>query len=89
MSKEPGWRWSYLVHPAVALGITAVIGLGVWWADLRWWAMLPITPVFFVFGYWREKIQHDWEPLTVHQWVEALNWMVGSIIATGVWIPWL
>lgn len=32
--------------------------------------------LWFLFGYIREVIQHDWN-LTLHQWLEALAWPAG------------
>ncbi len=79
------WRFSYLVHPAIALGVVALIGLGFKFAGFSVWWMLLWAPLFALFGYWREKLQHVGEKLSGHQLVEALNWSVGAALATGAW----
>ena len=38
---------------------------------------------WFVLGYLREVMQHDWE-LTAHQWLEALAWPAGWYISVIV-----
>ena len=83
------WRWSYLVHPAIALGIVALIGLVYWWAGWPAWGMLAWTPIAVVLGIWREEMQHVGQKLSAHQWVEALNWSVGAALATLAWWHWL
>jgi hypothetical protein len=67
----------------MGFGINAII-IWMFWG-LPWWFGLATSPVVFAGGYTRERIQHwpqrlEWP----HQWIEALTWLFGALLAAIV-----
>jgi hypothetical protein len=73
--KLPGWTGTVLhaLGGAVITGAAVLIGIPGW---------LPVLLVG-VAGWLREVWQHDLR-LTLHQWIEALAWGVGSALSWAV-----
>ena len=79
--KLPGWTGA-LIHALVAGATTTVVAL---LSDPVWAAIL--VPVFAFGGWLREVAQHDlW--LSLHQWIEAIAWPLGSALA-WLLVVWL
>jgi hypothetical protein len=71
------WDWDYLLH---FLGGGVIVGITV--ASSHWLIPFLMVIVLVVFGWGREKMQHDWRlPLTRHQKIEALAWPAGGLVA--------
>ena len=63
-----------------------------WDFDYLWHFLIGLVIVgLFVFGYLREKRQHGWQKLTLHQHLEASLWGIGGIVALaiGLVLIWL
>ena len=88
-TKKLKWDWDYLVHFAGGLAINAAnLGLNVYEDRASWFELLMVglagVFVLAVFGNVREKIQHHWEPLSLHQRIEAWLWAFGGLLALPI-----
>ena len=82
------WDWDYVWHFLGGLVIeapplAAVILLN---ASILWIPVGIIGLAFF--GIAREMYQHDID-LTAHQWLEAMLWPVGGLVALAAILPLL
>jgi hypothetical protein len=80
------WDWDYLIHFAVGGAVTAAVGTGLYFLPVPLWLVAFMVPIAAGIGILREKVQHDFDPLTPHQWAEALLFPAGSIVAAVVWL---
>ena len=81
------WDWDYLWHLLGGAGITApfiytVVAWG--WPP---WILIPVALTVTILGIAREGQQHDWEPLTAHQWLEGALWGSGSVVTALCGLP--
>ena len=72
--------YDYLLHFLGGMGLGGIACVTVF---LGWSIVVPLVAVvgIGIFGYLREKSQHEFHPLTLHQWVEALTWPAGAASA--------
>jgi hypothetical protein len=83
---EYKWDWDYLWHTLMGFGVNAIL-IWMFWG-LPWWFGFATSPAVFAGGYTREKIQHKWQRLEYpHQWIEALTWGVGALLAAICSLP--
>jgi hypothetical protein len=71
------WDFDYLWHFLGGLGIGLAFCLPAFFG----WTFVPFIGVILItlFGYIREKVQHDFNPLSQHQWIEAITWGLGGL----------
>jgi hypothetical protein len=62
------------------LNSAGIVGL-VFYLGAPGWLSLGAVPALAVFGYIRERWQHNWEAPTPHRWIEALAWGAGALVA--------
>jgi hypothetical protein len=79
------WDWDYVVHAAVGAAITAATAVGLHFTPFPRWLVVVLVlstiPITTGGGILREKIQHHFDRLTAHQWLEGVLFGVGSTVA--------
>lgn len=76
------WDWDYALHVLGGLGLGGLFCLPVFFGGSTWIAAFGVVAIT-TFGYFREKVQHDFDRLSLHQWVEAVTWGIGALLATA------
>ncbi len=76
------WDWDYALHVLGGLGLGGLFCLPVFFGWTAWIAAAGV-PLITAFGYLREKMQHDFNRLSQHQWIEAITWGIGALLATS------
>jgi len=81
------WDWDYLWHVLGGVGINgAVVALAIF-TSVPWGVAFWTVTVVAWGGVMREGAQHDWDPLTAHQWLEGLAWGLGALVVALAGIP--
>jgi hypothetical protein len=82
------WDFDYLWHflGGAAINAVCVVLIAVFGGS----CLVPFLTaiLLLVLGVVRELIQHNWEALSAHQWLEGVLWFVGGITAAGVGLMW-
>ncbi len=85
MSKSLKWDWDYLLHYLGGFGINGtLVATPIILFDLQWWISIIGVIAVTIFGWVREKIQHNWDALSLHQNIEAFTWTAGALTAAGI-----
>jgi hypothetical protein len=72
------WDSDYALHFLGGAVICAILVVAGPW----WWLPFAMVLLLAIWGYVREKDQHGWEKLTLHQWTEAVLWPIGGLCAS-------
>jgi hypothetical protein len=88
------WDWDYVWHALGGLainGLLVVLPLAFFSHVIAHAWAIPFAVMLLVTagGFVREKIQHDWESLSAHQFLEGALWGVGALVSASLGLIWL
>jgi hypothetical protein len=70
------WDWDYVWHFLGGFAINLVPMF-----VFKSWPILVVTAILITaLGILREHVQHDWEKLSAHQWLEGVLWGGGAMV---------